>query len=115
VVLQFRGEEIGLVNPVAVKLKYHRLKPGGVVVRQDPFVVVKLKYHRLKPGGVVARQDPLVVVKLKYHRLKPGGVPSLCHLAPNRTSVFSKVCEYAKKCCHKLIQRNPIPVKVNPT
>ena len=106
-VLQFRGDEIGLVKPIAVKLKYHRLKPGGVVVRQRPFVAVKLKYHRLKPGGVVVRQRPFVAVKLKDHRLKPGGIPSLCHLPPNRTSGFSKVCEYAKKCDRKPIHTNP--------
>ena len=39
------------------------------------FVVEKLKYHRLKPGGVQRRGKGLFVVeKLKYHRLKPGGV-----------------------------------------
>jgi hypothetical protein len=38
---------------LAVKLKYHRLKPGGVSGQYDRFVVVKLKYHRLKPGGVL--------------------------------------------------------------
>ena len=37
---------------VAVKLKYHRLKPGGVRCRRLLSVAVKLKYHRLKPGGV---------------------------------------------------------------
>jgi len=36
---------------------------------------MKLKYHRLKPGGVPAGRGVVVVVKLKYHRLKPGGVP----------------------------------------
>jgi hypothetical protein len=47
----------GVVRDVVGKLKYHRLKPGGVRVK----VVVrglamKLKYHRLKPGGVPSRQ-----------------------------------------------------------
>jgi len=38
---------------VALKLKDHRLKPGGVqkLVRRL-FVALKLKYHRLKPSGV---------------------------------------------------------------
>jgi len=38
---------------VALKLKYHRLKAGGVqeLVRRLS-VALKLKYHRLKPGGV---------------------------------------------------------------
>jgi hypothetical protein len=35
-----------------VKLKYQRLKPGGVTGEKGEFVVEKLKYHRLKPGGV---------------------------------------------------------------
>jgi hypothetical protein len=38
-------------------------------------VVVKLKDHRLKPGGVSVFVGLVVVVKLKNHRLKPGGVP----------------------------------------
>ena len=37
---------------VAQKLKYHRLKPGGVPTFFPIFVVVKFKDHRLKPGGV---------------------------------------------------------------
>jgi hypothetical protein len=32
-----------------MKLKYHRLKPGGVCLRRGSDEV---KYHRLKPGGV---------------------------------------------------------------
>jgi len=40
------------------------------------FVAVKLKDHRLKPGGVPEGLAAfLVAVKLKDHRLKPGGVP----------------------------------------
>src|SRR5690242_17486302 len=39
----------------------------------------KLKYHRLKPGGV---QEfvcvPVVAEKLKYHRLKPWWCPGVC-------------------------------------
>jgi hypothetical protein len=35
-----------------MKLKHHRLKPGGVPTVFPSFVVVKLKYHRLKQGGV---------------------------------------------------------------
>jgi len=38
---------------------------------------MKLKYHRLKPGGVPALGQEYLVMKLKYHRLKPGGVPQL--------------------------------------
>jgi len=39
---------------------------------REPRVAEKLKYHRLKPGGV-ARPACLtcVATKLKYHRLKP--------------------------------------------
>ena len=59
---------------LAMKLKYHRLKPGGVPTVFPIFVVVKLKYHRLKPGGVPTFFPIFVVVKLKYQRLKPGGV-----------------------------------------
>src|SRR6185295_4980392 len=61
---------------VVLKLKYHRLKPGGVPTVFPSFVVVKLKYHRLNPGGVPTVFPSFVVVKLKYHRLKPGGVPN---------------------------------------
>ena len=40
------------------------------------FLVLKLKYHRLKPGGVRRMRGRLLVAeKLKNHRLKPGGVP----------------------------------------
>jgi hypothetical protein len=38
-------------------------------------IAEKLKYHRLKPGGVSGGLGvSLVVVRLKDHRLKPGGV-----------------------------------------
>jgi hypothetical protein len=38
-------------------------------------VVRKLKYHRLKPGGVFRCVGlASLASKLKYHRLKPGGV-----------------------------------------
>jgi len=59
---------------VAPKLKYHRLKPGGVHGCPIVDVVMKLKYHRLKPGGVHGCPLVDVALKLKYHRLKPGGV-----------------------------------------
>jgi len=61
---------------VAVKLKDHRLKPGGVPeVLAALFVARKLKDHRLKPGGVPEVLAALFVArKLKDHRLKPGGV-----------------------------------------
>jgi hypothetical protein len=57
---------------VAVKLKNHRLKPGGVLVMVLPqAVAVKLKNHRLKPGGVlVMALSKALALKLKYHRLK---------------------------------------------
>ena len=42
-----------VVTRLARKLKYHRLKPGGVGAAVSDVVVVKLKYHRLKPGGVL--------------------------------------------------------------
>jgi hypothetical protein len=42
---------------VAQKLKYHRLKPGGVPTFFPIFVVVKFKYHRLKARWCEARQD----------------------------------------------------------
>jgi len=35
---------------------------------------MKLKYHRLKPGGVSPLVALCLVTKLKYYRLKPGGV-----------------------------------------
>jgi len=56
-----------------VKLKHHRLKPGGVSGPESCLgVAVKLKYHRLKPGGVSGPESCLgVAVKLKDHRLKP--------------------------------------------
>jgi hypothetical protein len=59
-----------------MKLKYHRLRPGGVQKELLVDVVMKLKYHRLKPGGVQKELLVDVVMKLKYHRLKPGGVNS---------------------------------------
>jgi len=73
-----------------MKLKYHRLKPGGVQRELLVAVVMKLKYHRLKPGGVQREllcgcsyeievppakawcpEDVAlsVLLKLKYHRL----------------------------------------------
>jgi len=43
----------GVSFPEALKLKYHRLKPGGVDNNAGAVsIAVKLKYHRLKPGGV---------------------------------------------------------------
>jgi hypothetical protein len=32
---------------------------------------LKLKYHRLKRGGVAQARSPDVALKLNYHRLKP--------------------------------------------
>jgi len=43
---------------VAVKLKYHRLKPGGVQSLCGQVVAVKLRYHWLKP--VVLQAHPTV-------------------------------------------------------
>ena len=40
------------VKFVAAKLKYHRLKRGGVWCTRVKFVAAKLKYHQLKRGGV---------------------------------------------------------------
>jgi hypothetical protein len=37
---------------IALKLKDHRLKPGGVSRTGGAGVALKLKDHRLKPGGV---------------------------------------------------------------
>ena len=47
------------------------------------FVVVKLKYHRLKPGGVPTVFPDFVVLKFKHHRLKPGSLShdKLKHIA----------------------------------
>jgi len=61
---------------LAEKLKYHRLKPGGVQeVSHKVLLAEKLKYHRLKPGGVQeGSHKVLLAERLKYHRLKPGGV-----------------------------------------
>jgi hypothetical protein len=40
-----------------MKLKYHRLKPGGVPTFFPIFVVMKFKDHRLKPGGVLTTRQ----------------------------------------------------------
>jgi len=79
-------EAISIVRRLAVKLKYHRLKPGGV----DKEVV-----------------EAFCNCKIEPHMTEADGIPSLCHLPPNRTSIFSKVCEYAKKCDRKPIHTNP--------
>ena len=42
-----------VVHVLAMKLKYHRLKPGGIRLKVVvPDVAGKLKHHRLKRGGV---------------------------------------------------------------
>jgi len=59
----------------AVKLKYHRLKPGGVLV-------LVLPTHSCEIEGPPAKAwwcpdhacSKVIAAKLKYHRLKPGGV-----------------------------------------
>src|SRR5215470_53711 len=56
---------------LAVKLKYHRLKPGGVDVRGLRSVAVKLKYHRLKPGGVRCASAAFASCKAKRKGQKP--------------------------------------------
>jgi len=38
---------------LALKLKYHRLKPVVSLLVKARGLAWKLKYHRLKPGGVV--------------------------------------------------------------
>ena len=38
---------------------------------------MKLKDHRLKPGGVFSEAQALSSYELKHHRLKPGGVSNL--------------------------------------
>jgi|GEM_PF-1290116 len=57
-----------------MKLKYHRLKPGGVLCEKQFELAMKLKNHRLKPGGVLCEKQFELAMKLKNHRLKPGGV-----------------------------------------
>jgi hypothetical protein len=81
VVLQFLSfwqltpfEKVG-AREVAQKLKYHRLKPGGVQKISAREVAQKLKYHRLKPGGVQKISAREVAQKLKYHRLKAWWCP----------------------------------------
>jgi len=61
-------------HQIALKLKNHRLKPGGVFRTCGVAVALKLKNHRLKPGGVSRTSGVAVALKLKNHRLKPGGV-----------------------------------------
>ena len=61
------------MNRVAVKLKYHRLKPGGVLGGIDgaPLLAVKLKHHRLKRGGVLGGIDGVVAsCKIEVPRAK---------------------------------------------
>ena len=70
-----------VVRDVAGKLKYHRLKPGGVRVK----VVVrglamKLKDHRLKPGGV-SHDKPTFGRHFRY-------VLEFARLLPNSLAYF---------------------------
>ena len=75
-VLQFQGY---LVMLAAKNLK-HRLLKSTVSTKESLVrVVLKLKYHRLKPGGVHGCPFVAVVMKLKYHRLKPGCLPLIIY------------------------------------
>ena len=59
-----------IVLTLAVKLKHHRLKPGGVPRLILLSLAVKLKHDRLKPGGVPRLIVLSLALKLKHHRLK---------------------------------------------
>jgi hypothetical protein len=60
---------------VATKLKYHRLKPGGVRERVLAVsVATKLKYHRLKPGGVRERVWLFLYYEVEVPPAEAGGV-----------------------------------------
>ena len=68
---------------VAMKLKYHRLKPGGVQRQWMLFVAMKLKYHRLKPV-VSTTVDALCSYEVEVPPAKAGGVET-----PNKPIVQS--------------------------
>jgi len=75
-----------------VKLKHHRLKPGGVQALGCSFLALKLKHHRLKPGGVQAVWGArLLALKLKHHRLKPGGVQAFQPLVLRNNFVCNQI------------------------
>ena len=59
---------------LAVKLKYHRLKPGGVAFLKGWCLAVKLKYHRLKPDGVAFVEALCSSREIEVLLAKPGGV-----------------------------------------
>jgi hypothetical protein len=65
VVLQFLG------YPLRANFPWKNYSPMRSIPTIKVWLAVKLKYHRLKPGGVSGQYDRFVVVKLKYHRLKP--------------------------------------------
>ena len=46
------------LRSLAVELKDHRLKSGGVLSALSAFASGKLKDHRLKPGGVYSGMFP---------------------------------------------------------
>jgi len=63
-------------------IRHHQASAGGAAISQpgDPTheraVAMKLKYHRLKPGGVVIGALPVFSAKLNDHRLKAWVVSS---------------------------------------
>jgi hypothetical protein len=83
--LKFRFSLLGgcYDRQVALKLKLHRLKPGGVSQNPVAVLALKLKLHRLKPGGVSQNPVAVLALKLKLHRLKPvvSEAANLCFFA----------------------------------